>query len=126
MVKGVQRYIIIRNEKANANYTTQFIVQLFSEEGEGLFETRVNVLGHAQQGGCTSPFDRNMGTKLTARAVEWLVDKAKRHVQPDGSVKTTETETVSLLGLIDRNVMFTPVSQLKYVYRKQFYSRQIF
>jgi len=54
-----------------------------------------------------------MGTKLTAKAVEWLVEKAKRHVQPDGSVNTTETESVSLLGLVDRNVVFTPVSQLR-------------
>lgn len=113
MQKGVQRYIIIRNEKANANYTTDFVVQLFSEEGEGAFETRVNVLGHAQQGGSTSPFDRNMGTKLTARAVEWMICQAKQYLQPDGSVFTSEPDSCVLLGLVDRHVLFTPVSELK-------------
>lgn len=35
MVKGVQRYLIVRSELANQNYTTQFVMQLFSEEGKG-------------------------------------------------------------------------------------------
>lgn len=61
MIKGVQRYIIVRSENANQNYTTQFIEQLFSEEGKNAFTTRVNILGHAQQGGSTAPFDRNAG-----------------------------------------------------------------
>lgn len=49
MQKGVQRYLIIRNEKANHNYTTDFIHSLFNEEAHGRFTTRVNVLGHMQQ-----------------------------------------------------------------------------
>lgn len=49
MIKGVQRYVIIRNEKANSNYTTDFISHLFDEEAKGRFTTRVNVLGHMQQ-----------------------------------------------------------------------------
>lgn len=35
MKKGVQRYLIVRCEKANKNYTTEFVQQLFSEEGKG-------------------------------------------------------------------------------------------
>jgi 6-phosphofructokinase 1 len=38
MQKGVQRYLIVRNEYANANYTTNFIQQLFAEEGKGQVE----------------------------------------------------------------------------------------
>jgi hypothetical protein len=34
-----------RNEKANENYTTDFIYRLYSEEGKGLFSARSNVLG---------------------------------------------------------------------------------
>ncbi len=34
-----------RNEKANENYTTDFIYKLFSEEGKGVFSARMNVLG---------------------------------------------------------------------------------
>lgn len=33
------------NEKANENYTTDFIYRLFSEEGKKVFTARMNVLG---------------------------------------------------------------------------------
>jgi 6-phosphofructokinase 1 len=35
MKRGVQRYLIVRCEKANKNYTTEFVQQLFAEEGKG-------------------------------------------------------------------------------------------
>lgn len=35
MEHGIQRYIIVRGEKASKNYTTEFVRQLFSEEGKG-------------------------------------------------------------------------------------------
>lgn len=38
-----------RNEKCNENYTTDFIFNLYSEEGKGIFDSRKNVLGHMQQ-----------------------------------------------------------------------------
>ena len=38
-----------RNEKANPNYTTDFIHRLYNEEGKGIFSCRMNVLGHMQQ-----------------------------------------------------------------------------
>ena len=34
-----------RNEKANENYTTDFITKLFTEEGKSVFSARMNVLG---------------------------------------------------------------------------------
>lgn len=39
----------LRNENSNANYTTDFIFSLYSEEGKGVFDCRKNVLGHMQQ-----------------------------------------------------------------------------
>lgn len=45
MAEGVQRGLILRNEKANDNYNTEFIYRLYSEEGKGLFSARMNVLG---------------------------------------------------------------------------------
>jgi 6-phosphofructokinase 1 len=44
---------------------------MFSEEGKGSFTCRKNVLGHMQQGGVPSPFDRNYGTKMAAKAVDY-------------------------------------------------------
>lgn len=38
-----------RNEKCHENYTTDFIHKLYSSEGKGVFDCRVNVLGHLQQ-----------------------------------------------------------------------------
>lgn len=92
-----------RNENCNANYTTDFIFNLYSEEGKGVFDCRKNVLGHMQQvcpsdflhqnckciyikvivwplcpqGGTPTPFDRNFGTKMGAKSVLWLTDKLK-------------------------------------------------
>uniref|UniRef100_A0A8C5CQN8 ATP-dependent 6-phosphofructokinase n=1 Tax=Gadus morhua TaxID=8049 RepID=A0A8C5CQN8_GADMO len=75
MKKDVQRGLILRNEKANQHYTTEFIHQLYSAEGQGVFDSRINVLGHLQQGGAPSPFDRNFATKLGVKAVQWLSDR---------------------------------------------------
>ena len=41
--------LLLRNEMANKNYTTDFIHNLLAEEGKGVFQARLNVLGHMQQ-----------------------------------------------------------------------------
>uniref|UniRef100_F1KSL6 ATP-dependent 6-phosphofructokinase n=1 Tax=Ascaris suum TaxID=6253 RepID=F1KSL6_ASCSU len=113
MEKGVQRYLIVRCELANRNYTTEFVKQLFAEEGKGAFSTRTNVLGHAQQGGSPTPFDRNLGTKLAARALEYLVTQAKEAINlKTGVASATNADTATLLGLRGRRVVFTPVEEL--------------
>ncbi|XP_077558696.1 ATP-dependent 6-phosphofructokinase isoform X1 [Haemaphysalis longicornis] len=113
MSEGVQRGLILRNEKANENYTTDFIYRLYAEEGKDVFTARQNVLGHMQQGGTPSPFDRNFGTKTATRAFEWLVLQLKANLKPDGTVNATTPETACLLGLIRRQYSFTPVQDLK-------------
>lgn len=113
MSEGVQRGLVLRNEKANENYTTDFIHRLYSEEGKDVFSTRMNILGHMQQGGSPSPFDRNFGTKTAAKASEWLLLQLKAYVQPDGSVNAHTPETATLLGLVRRQYQFTPVQDLK-------------
>lgn len=47
MAEGVQRGLVLRNENANENYTTDFIYRVYSEEGKGIFSCRKNVLGEA-------------------------------------------------------------------------------
>ncbi|KAL6723050.1 hypothetical protein Aduo_018101 [Ancylostoma duodenale] len=111
MAQGVQRYLIVRNEYANKNFTTEFVKQLFAEEGKGEFSTRINILGHAQQGGSPTPFDRNMGTKLAARALEYIITQIKDSMV-NGVVMTKSPETATLLGLTGRRVVFTPVEEL--------------
>ncbi|CAO1400844.1 unnamed protein product [Diamesa serratosioi] len=112
MADGVQRGLILRNEKASENYNTDFIHRLYSEEGKGLFSTRSNILGHMQQGGSPSPFDRNMGTKMAAKAVDWIIDQLKQNLKPDGTVYATGSETACLLGLVRRQYKFSPLKEL--------------
>jgi oligoribonuclease (3'-5' exoribonuclease) len=40
---------VCRNERANKNFTADFIQELYSEEGRDIFSCRKNVLGHMQQ-----------------------------------------------------------------------------
>ncbi len=72
---GKRLALLIRSEQANATYTTQFITDLFEEEGGSLFEARQVILGHLQLGGNPSPFDRVQATRLAARAIDTLAGK---------------------------------------------------
>ncbi|XP_039280155.1 ATP-dependent 6-phosphofructokinase [Nilaparvata lugens] len=113
MSEGVQRGLILRNEKCNENYNTEFIYRLYSEEGKGLFSARMNVLGHMQQGGSPSPFDRNMGTKMAAKCVEWMFDQLKLFTRADGHVFADTPDSAVLLGVKRRAYTLTPLGELK-------------
>lgn len=76
--QGKRLALIIRNEKANPVYTTDFMRKVFEEEGKDLFDVRQAILGHLQQGGDPSPFDRIQATRLAARCIEFLVEQAEQ------------------------------------------------
>lgn len=69
---GQRLSLVIRNENANPLYTTSFLCALLEEEGGGAFDVRPAVLGHVQQGGNPTPFDRIQATRLAARCLEYL------------------------------------------------------
>jgi 6-phosphofructokinase 1 len=73
---GKRISLMIRNENVNPLYTTAFMYALFEEEGHELFDVRQAILGHLQQGGNPSPFDRIQATRLAARCIEHLTDTA--------------------------------------------------
>ncbi|XP_013868991.1 ATP-dependent 6-phosphofructokinase, platelet type [Austrofundulus limnaeus] len=112
MKTSIQRGLVLRNENSNENYTTDFIYQLYSEEGRGVFDCRKNVLGHMQQGGAPSPFDRNFGTKISAKAVQWLSQKLVESYRR-GRVFANSEDSCCLLGMRARALVFQPVVQLK-------------
>ncbi|XP_075896310.1 ATP-dependent 6-phosphofructokinase, liver type [Nelusetta ayraudi] len=112
MKKDIQRGLVLRNEKCHENYTTDFIHKLYSSEGKGIFDCRVNVLGHLQQGGAPSPFDRNFGTKLGVRAIQWLSEKMSENFRDD-HVFANSPDTACVLGLNRKVISFTPVTELK-------------
>ncbi|XP_067108913.1 ATP-dependent 6-phosphofructokinase, platelet type isoform X7 [Osmerus mordax] len=112
MKTSIQRGLVLRNENCNENFTTDFIYQLYSEEGRGVFDCRKNVLGHMQQGGAPSPFDRNFGTKIAAKAIQWISRKLKESYK-EGKVFTNSEDTACLLGMRRRAMVFQPVVQLR-------------
>ncbi|XP_051538730.1 ATP-dependent 6-phosphofructokinase, platelet type-like isoform X3 [Myxocyprinus asiaticus] len=112
MKTSIQRGLVLRNENSNENYTTDFIYQLYSEEGRGVFDCRKNVLGHMQQGGAPSPFDRNFGTKISAKAMQWITKKLN-DCYKQGRVFANTEDSACLLGMRRRALIFQPVVQLK-------------
>ena len=60
------------------------LLRLYSEEGKDKFSVRQNILGHMQQGGYPSPYDRNVATKMAAKTVSWLCDQLNTCAARDG------------------------------------------
>merc|ERR1719150_3478218 len=114
MDKGnIYRGLILRNELANKNYDTDFLFRLYSEEGKDKFTVRHNILGHMQQGGYPSPFDRNVATKMAAKTVSWLCEQLNTCAARDGTVHAEDAATAALLGMRTRTYRFQPVAQIK-------------
>lgn len=65
-----------------------------------------------QQGGSPTPFDRNLGTKMGSKAVEWFSDQLKKCTSPDGKTITTTVNSAVMLGIIRRQYRFTPFAEL--------------
>uniref|UniRef100_A0A8C4ZUJ1 ATP-dependent 6-phosphofructokinase n=1 Tax=Gadus morhua TaxID=8049 RepID=A0A8C4ZUJ1_GADMO len=107
MKTSIQRGLVLRNENSNENFTTDFIYQLYSEEGKGVFDCRKNVLGHMQQGGAPSPFDRNFGTKVAAKAMQWITTTLKETYK-----EGIDTVSVCVCALAPAMV-FRPVAELR-------------
>lgn len=73
---GKRLGLMVRNECATEVYDTNFMVRLFEEEGGDLFDVRQAILGHLQQGGTPSPFDRIQASRQALRCVEFLEEQA--------------------------------------------------
>ena len=72
--------LMIRNENAYGSYDTRFMTSLFNEEGsrsEKKFDARQVILGHLQQGGDPSPFDRILAARMADDCIDFLVDQLK-------------------------------------------------
>ncbi|NDJ60368.1 MAG: 6-phosphofructokinase [Chloroflexi bacterium] len=93
--------LIIRNEEVDRFYTTEFICSLFEKEGGDLFDVRQAVLGHVQQGGNPSPFDRIQATRMAARCIEYLQQTTDAASQP-----------AVCIGLQSGRLMFTDLAEM--------------
>ncbi len=75
---GKRLGLVIRNEYANPVYDTKFICSLFEEEGRDVFDVRPAILGHLQQGGDPSPFDRIQASRLARMCLEYLIEQCEK------------------------------------------------
>jgi len=75
---GKKLGLLIRNEKAHHAYTTDFMCSMFEVEGRELFDVRQAILGHLQQGGNPSPFDRILATRLATKCMQYLIEQASQ------------------------------------------------
>jgi 6-phosphofructokinase 1 len=73
---GKKLGLLIRNEYAHHAYTTDFMCSMFEVEGGELFDVRQAILGHLQQGGNPSPFDRILATRFATKCMEYLIEQA--------------------------------------------------
>ncbi|TVR61130.1 MAG: 6-phosphofructokinase [Candidatus Competibacteraceae bacterium] len=98
---GRRLYLTIRSENANPHYTTDFMCALFEEEGRNLFDVRQAVLGHIQQGGNPSPYDRILATRLAAHCIDYLTQQLER-----GSTES------AIIGMVEGKVSILPLKQM--------------
>jgi 6-phosphofructokinase 1 len=77
-LSGKRLGLMIRNEYANPIYTTHFICSLFEEEGKDVFDVRPAILGHLQQGGDPSPFDRIQASRFARLCLEFLIEECDK------------------------------------------------
>ena len=104
--QGKHLTLMIRNEFANPLYTTSFMHALFEEESKGLFDVRTAVLGHQQQGGNPSPFDRIQATRLAAQSIDFLINEAG-----SGS-ETSAPAAGALIGMQEGHIKITNLEDM--------------
>ena len=94
--QGKRLGLVIRSEDANKTYSTGFICKLFEEEGGNLFTVRQAILGHLQQGGDPTPFDRILATRLANQCIGFLEEQ----------IGSEEPES-ACIGLLQGKIRFT-------------------
>lgn len=100
-VAGKRLGLVIRSEKADPYYTTNFLATLFEKEGGELFDVRQTILGHTQQGGSPTPYDRIQANRLATRATLRLIELA------DGG----QAESLCI-GRLQGQIAFTDLASL--------------
>lgn len=95
---GKRLGLMIRSEHANPVYDTAFMCKLFEEEGHNLFDVRQSILGHLQQGGNPSPFDRIQATRLATRCIDYLIQQIE-----------SPNPQSAFIGLQGKEIRFLPI-----------------
>ena len=106
---GKRLGLIIRGEGADVVYNTGFITSLFEKEGGDLFDARQAILGHVQEGGDPSPFDRIHATSLTAHCIEFLSEQLESGARASAMIgfqsgRLQFTDLTSYPSLVEQDV----------------------
>jgi len=110
---GIERGLVLRNEKCSKYFTTDFMVNLFQAEGKGILHARSCVLGHLQQGGSPSPYDRIHGAKISSKVSEKMIELAEKYYK-DGRVDTgKDPETACMVGVLGKSYAYSPLQKLQ-------------
>jgi 6-phosphofructokinase 1 len=105
---GKRLGLMIRNECANKLYTAPFLAALFEEEAKDLFDVRVSVLGHMQQGGDPTPLDRIMAARMAGEAIAFI----ERECRLDPS----EEAAAACLGMVAEQITLTPFYEIARIF----------
>jgi 6-phosphofructokinase 1 len=92
--KGKKHALAVVAEGARCN--AQALIQYFGEEAALNWEIRATILGHVQRGGAPTAFDRLLGTRLGAAAIDSVV----------------RGETGCLVGLVGAKIASTPLAEI--------------
>ena len=101
---GKRLGLVITSENADPVYNSGFIKQLFERESEGLFSVRQSILGHIQQGGDPSPFDRIQATRFASKSLDYLIEQA-----------LSDSPGSAFMGLQHGKIHFTDLTEFPYL-----------
>ncbi|MCP5101303.1 MAG: 6-phosphofructokinase [Chloroflexi bacterium] len=107
--RGKRLGMLIRNEFANEVYSTHFMKDLFEEEGGDLFDVRQAILGHLQQGGDPSPFDRILATRMVTHCLKFLEEQIGQE-EPESAC----------IGQVQSHLKFTSLEDISRLMRRKY------
>lgn len=98
---GRRLFLVVRNEEVSELLTMDFMARAFEEEGGGLFDVRQSAIGHLQQGGSPTPFDRLLATRLVSHAL----DEICREIED-------ETSAALYIGMAANSLSSRPIERM--------------
>jgi len=127
-VCGNEGRVILRNETVSNTYTTEVMSNILKEESEGIYDSKVAMLGHLQQGGSPSPYDRVRACRMAVKCISWLETQVVASIKesiasgkntsvsykdmPNSGVYTNYTESAAVIGMTGANIVFTSAEDL--------------
>ncbi|WP_257786290.1 6-phosphofructokinase [Boudabousia tangfeifanii] len=108
---GRRLFMVISNEEASAIYNRDFLARVFEEEGKGLYDVRQTALGHLQQGGSPTPFDRLLATRLVFHAMNWVEEELAREIDSEKAHTFRSSEAV-YIGYSEGAIRTAPIERI--------------